>query len=288
MLWFKTVITGAHALFLLLVVCCSLAARGQSSPDDFGGKVRVVPSAEEPAPFAAARVHRNPVYSIKFEAPDQTVERNRLLIANSEATIAELAGSSGLEYSGAGWKAREIACPGFANHLFLQYSRDNDRGDVSVFSASIPKNGMGRIRLIPILKRSYSLFSPAPINAMTISAFNHIRAEEGESANMDWLGNALCYAALAGAQPEILPTDSWPSSQTPVAQFTSALDVQFNAKGQEVITFDDVAARPHAMEWTMTFTRQGKLIKATHKAAGTLRAQPIPETSAVTKSHQLP
>ena len=70
---------------------------------------------------------------------------------------------------------------------------------MSVFSASVPRNGAGRVRIVPILKRGYSLFSPAPINALTISAFNHIRAEEGEAANSDWLGNALCYAALAGS-----------------------------------------------------------------------------------------
>ena len=75
--------------------------------------------------------------------------------------------------------SQKIACPRLTNHLFVQFTRNNGNGDVSIFSASIPRNGMGRIRIVPILKRSYSLFSPAPINSMTISAFNHIRSEEG-------------------------------------------------------------------------------------------------------------
>jgi hypothetical protein len=146
---------------------------------------------------------------------------------------------------------------------------------------------VGKIRVIPILRRSYSLFSPAPINAMTISAFNHIRAEEGQTANDDWLGNALCYAAMAGAQPHILSADSWPTAQNPVAPLTAALDVQFSAKGQEVISFDD-ASGANAMEWTMTFTREGKLIKAMHRPAGLLRAQPIPESSSTTRTQEIP
>jgi len=212
---------------------------------------------------------------------------DRLLIANAESTISELARSAGLEYSDNQWSYREISCPTFSNHVFLQFSRDNGRGDLSVFSASIPRNGLGRIRLIPILKRSYSLFSPAPINALTISSFNHIRTEEGQTANDDWLGNALCYAALAGSQPKISSVDAWPSLRSPVPPLTAVLDVQFNEQGQEVISFDDLAAPAHPMEWTMTFTRNGKLIKATHKPVALLRAQPVPQTSAFTTSRQV-
>ena len=39
------------------------------------------------------------------------------------------------------------------------------------------------------------------------------------------------------------------------------------AKGMEVIRFDDAAGGPHAMEWPMTFTHQGKLMKAAHRPA---------------------
>jgi len=225
---------------------------------------------------------------VKFENADGLSSQDRLLVENAESSIAELARSAGLAYSVSGWTYHEIACPSLANHLFLQASRDNGRGDVSVFSASIPRNGAGKVRIVPILRRSYSLFSPAPINAMTISVFNHIRAEEGQSANEDWLGNALCYAALAGARPTIQPVDSWPTLQNPLPSLTAALDVQFNFKGQEIISFDDAAARPHPMEWTMTFTREGKLIKATHKPASMVRALPVSETPASLKTLQIP
>jgi len=274
---------------LALVSCGVMAMECQDSREEFSNKVRVVPDALEAAPFVPARVRRDSAYSVTFQSADQLNERDRLLVANSESSITELAGSAGMEYGGKSeWSYRAVGCPGFSNHLFLQFSRNNGRGDVSLFSASIPRNGMGKIRIVPILKRSYSLFSPAPINAKTISVFNHIRAEEGQSVNEDWLGNGLCYAALAGAQPQILSSDSWPTQQNAVAPLTAALDVQFNAGGQEVITFDEAAAGPHATEWTMTFTREGKLIRATHRPIRMLRAQPVPETSAVMKSEQVP
>jgi hypothetical protein len=144
------------------------------------------------------------------------------------------------------------------------------------------------VRIIPILRRSYSLFSPAPINALTISAFNHIRAEEGESANSDWLGNALCYAALAGTGPEILPADAEPAIHRPIPALTAAMDVQRNARGEEVLRFDDAAAHPHAMEWTMTFTQNGRLVKATHRRADSLAVEPGSQKTAVIRTWPAP
>jgi hypothetical protein len=85
---------------------------------------------------------------------------------------------------------------------------------VSVFTVSIPRGGDGRVRIIPIQRRGYSLFSPAPINALTISAFNHIRAEEHPKAP-DWLGTGLCYAALAGAHPQAAEVERMPKPEIP-------------------------------------------------------------------------
>jgi hypothetical protein len=271
----------------ILLVCgfvgCACQMQGQSSKDE-----RVVPAPVEAKPFSTVATRQTPVYTVEFRPADGVSQQDRLLIADAESTIAEHAGIAGLEYEQNTWTYREIVCPAFPNHLFLQYTRNNGAGDVSVFSASIPRNGNGRVRIVPILKRSYSLFSPAPINALTISAFNHIRVEEGEGANSDWLGNALCYAALAGARPEILPPDATPAVHKKIAALTAAMDVEVRAHGDEVIRFDDAAARPHAMEWTMTFLRNGKLVKATHRAAPMLTARAVSQKSAVIRTRQVP
>lgn len=248
---------------------------------------RAVPPPVEPKPFPTDTKQQKPVYTVEFRSADEINERDRLLIANSESSVAEHAAFAGLKYEQGGWSYSQIVCPAFPNHLFVQYTRSNGDRDVSLFSASIPRNGDGRVRVVPILKRSYSLFSPAPINALTISAFNHIRAEEGEQANADWLGNALCYAALAGARPEILPHAAVAAVHKPIPALTAMLDVELTAHGDEVIRFDDAAAQPHPMQWTMTFTRRGRLIKATHKRADLVTAKPVPQKSPVIRTHQV-
>ena len=194
---------AASLLVFVCTVCVGTNARAQHSKHD-----RVVPEPVEPSPFAATATRQKPLFTVAFRSADELSQQDRLLIANAESSIAERAGFAGLEYQQSNWAYRQIVCPSFPNHVFLQYTRNNGGGDVSVFSVSIPRNGEGRVRIIPILKRSYSLFSPAPVNALTISAFNHIRAEEGESANSDWLGNALCYAALAGSQAEVISPEA--------------------------------------------------------------------------------
>jgi len=262
---------------------CVVTAQGRSSKHE-----RVVPEAVEAKPFPTVAIRQTPVYTVEFRSAEEISAQDRLLIADAESSIAEHAGFLGLGYQQIGWAYQQIVCPSFPNHLFLQYTRNNGEGDVSLFSASVPRNGAGRVRIVPILKRSYSLFSPAPINALTISAFNHIRVEEGESANSDWLGNALCYAALAGARPEILAPDATPGVHKPIPALTAAMDVQVNVKGEEVVRFDDAAAHPKAMEWNMTFLRNGRLVKATHRPAPMFTAKEVPQKSAVTHTRPVP
>ncbi|MGH9520491.1 MAG: hypothetical protein ACRD2D_12615, partial [Terriglobales bacterium] len=95
------------------------------------------------------------------------------------------------------------------------------------------------MRIIPILKRSYSLFAPAPINALTISAFNHIRVEEHGSDKADWLEDGLCYAALAGANPAVTSPYVQPKLGRPVPAVTAVLAIE--AKGGEVMRFADTS-----------------------------------------------
>jgi hypothetical protein len=271
----------ARLPLVLLAALCAVPSLLTAQEPAFSHE-RAVPQPIEPAPFPATSARQEPVYTVELRSADELTEQDRLLVANSESSIAEHAGFAGLAYGGqSNWSYRQIVCPSFPNHLFLAYMRNGGAGDTTMFSASIPRNGVGRIRIVPILRRGYSLFSPAPINALTISAFNHIRAEEGDSTNSDWLGNALCYAALAGSAAHIRPTDAEPAVGRPIVALTAAMEIEMQPHGTELLRFDDSAARPHPTEWTMTFTRNGKLIKATHRPASLMTAQVVPQKSAV-------
>lgn len=271
-----------------LILAAVLLSTPSPAPGQSTKPQRTVPAATDSKPFSTIATRTTPVYTVEFRSADQLTQQDRLLLADAESPIAEHAGFAGLEYQQSSWNYRQIVCPSFPGHLFLQYTRNNGVGDTTVFSASIPRNGEGRVRIVPILRRNYSLFSPTPINAMTISTFNHIRAEEGETANADWLGNALCYAALAGSQPQIVSADAEPALHKPIPALNAVMNVQMQAHGIEMIRFDDAASRPHSMEWTMTFTHQGKLIKATHRPASMLTAKPVPQKSAVSRTWPVP
>jgi hypothetical protein len=280
----KTLVAAVLAVVWMSFSACPVQSQGQ----EISKHERIVPDPVEPKPFSTIATRKTPLYTVDFRSPDQISPQDRLLLANSESSIAEHAGFVGLEFSQSNWNYSQIVCPTFPNHLFVRYTRNNGAGDVSLFSASIPRNGNGRVRIVPILKRGYSLFSPAPINALTISAFNHIRVEDSETANADWLGNALCYAALAGARPEIRTPDAEPALHKPIPALNAAMDVEMQAHGMEVLRFDDAAARPHATEWSMTFTRQGKLTKATHKPASMMAEKPASEKPAVARTWPAP
>jgi hypothetical protein len=285
-----------HYGLFLLVLAGALAASslphlgGQSEPAQTPlpqGRTRLVPPAIPPSPFGVDSTNQRNAVSIEFRPAVDMAPSDRRLAADYESAVAEHAGNSGFDLSSQNWSYQQIVCPALPGHLFLQYTRNNGVGDVTVFSASIPRGQIGRVRIVPILKRSYSLFSPAPINALTISAFNHIRAEEPvETRNANWLGTGLCYAALAGAHPRVpLPQPEFVVN-TSISADTAHMDTLF--KGGEVLHFADAASVPRPMEWSMTFTAQGRLIKATHVPAEMIHTGALPSTSSTIRTWDLP
>ncbi len=254
------------------------AALAQTTGEE-PARLKPVPPLAVPAPFSP-EAHAA-VRAIEFRPAEAMTKPDRLIAANAESSIAEHAARGGIDFSGAGWSYEQVVCPALPNHLFLQYRRATGTGSETEFSASIPRGGEGRVRIIPIRRRGYSLFSPAPVNALTISAFNHIRAEEPEpQRSTGWLGNALCYAALAGARPQLPPVDAAPEPGQAVPAMSALLRVK-DRNGEE-IQFADASAAPHPMMWTMTFTQKGRLVKAAHGPAPMTGARAVPEETAPT------
>lgn len=259
-------------LALAATVLASAFAAAQTSPDASAPQPRHVRSvAHPPMLFSPGPEKTKPAAAVEFRAYDRMSEHDRELEADAESSISERAGFAGLEFNEGRWSYRQIVCSALPGHLFLQFTRNNGAGDASLFTASIPRGGDGRVRIVPIVRRGYSLFSPAPINALTISAFNHIRAEERSSADSDqapfrpapeWLATGLCYAALAGAHPQIGPAEQTDYHKLPTAPTGRMLVPE---RGGAVIAFTDVAAPHRPMLWTMAFNAKGKLLKATHR-----------------------
>ena len=239
-----------------------------------------------PMPFPPGSEAPGPVSPIQFRSPGQMTEADREVEADGESSIRERVGFAGLEFNQGVWSYQQIVCPVFPNHVLLKFTRNNGKGDESVFTASIPRMGQGRVRIIPILRRGYSLFSPAPVNGLTISAFNHIRAEEDSQTPPDWLLTGMCYAALAGAHPRVDPRPADPDASSFPSGVPAALEIQ--PDGGAIIRFLDDAAKPTPMQWTMIFNGKGRLLKATRAPAPPLRPTAIAPTLVETRGTPMP
>jgi hypothetical protein len=268
------------AVASIAALCAPLAAQTDADEDlsATGLKVKQVPEAVTPRPYSADSEIATSVAPIEYRTFDRMTEKDRLQAADAEASIGEHVHYVGLEFNQGKWSYQQVVCPVFGNHIFLRFTRNNGIGDVSMFTASVPTNGEGRVRIIPIQMRGYSLWSPAPINALTISAFNHIRAEESVQTP-DWLETGLCYAALAGGHPVAAKlTEDSNSLKFPVAM---PAELTIPVHDGEEVSFSDVSASPKLMEWTMIFNRKGKLMRAKHTPVGLLKVGAVPPAGAL-------
>ena len=230
--------------------------------------VRELTPAEKPFPFSLDA--RGSVPLIEFRTSDQLAVKDRDLVADAESSIGERAALLGMEFNVGKWNYEQVVCSAIPNHVLLRFTRNNGTGDVSVFSASIPRNADGRVRIIPIQMRGYSLFSPAPINAMAIAAFNRIRTGEHFDAPPDWLATGLCYAALTGGRPQAaLSSAPFDNPGSPSATPPRML---IQSRGNVTLSFVDMSTTQRPMEWTMDFDSSGRLLKAKHESAGMTRA----------------
>ena len=203
--------------------------------------------------------------TVEIRPASAVTAQDRQLEANEESAVRERAGVHFMDFTASGWSYSQIDCRAFPGHLFLRYARNGGKGDVSAFTASIPRFGQGKDRIIPIQRRGYSLWSPAPINTMTIASFNHILSEERAAGAPDWAGIAVCYAALVGTGGE--GTLSLTTIGPPILQLQS--------DGGATILF--ATTDPRARDWTMVFDKRAVLKKATHTGVEDYTFHPRPK-----------
>ena len=166
-------------------------------------KTRPVPATEIVAPFsldASPAASANPV---EFRSESQMSEMDRNLAASAEPSIHEGATMAGIDFNTGNGATKSLFARLCRVTFFCcsmrimaqaieAFSRPRFRAAAWAVSASFP-----------IQRRGYSLFSPAPVNALAIAAFNRIRADESASNTADWFATAWCDAALTGSHPAV-------------------------------------------------------------------------------------
>ena len=216
---------------------------------------------------------------LEYRPPEQMAAGDRELAEANQAEIARRASlqgfdlGSGLEGAGS-WGYEQAVCPVFPHHLVLEYSRVNGNGDVTLFSAVIPR-GEGHVRVIPVRRRSYSLWTPAPSNALTINDFNHMIQEGQEGLNPDWLTLGLCYAALAGGHVRAALVPQSAADEVYPLFAPAKLNLTISEKSGAEILFVDVTPHSKAMNWNLNFDSKGRLLKVKHSVSGEVVEKPV-------------
>ena len=249
-------------------------------PSDSAGasyKTRPVPATEIVAPFFLDTSTPTSANPIEYLSESQMTEMDSHLAASAEPSIREGATRDGIEFDKGKWSYEQLTCQALPGHVFLLFHENNGAGDQSLFSAAISRSSVGRVRIIPIQRRGYSLFSPAPVNALAIAAFNRVRADEPASKPADWLSTALCYAALTGGHPDTSPLAMKPTDANLGLSFPPTIEVQ--SDGGAIVRFVDAAAARQPMQWALTFNSKGKLLKVARSATPLYAVTLVPPLS---------
>lgn len=243
-----------------LVAVFPLWCTAQTGSGTQGSGVRILPPAAEIAsPFAVNSPSSERADAIAFLSPDAMTAPDRQAVRDASAAIAKNAAVQGFNLQQGSWSFQQIACPVFPGHLLLLYTRDRGVGDLSKFSAIVSRGENGSVRILPILRRSFSLYTPAPVNPLTIVAFNVLRADENRDRKVDWLATGLCYAALTGDEVKLPPAGKGTTQQNVALVMDSLLQVEED--GGAVVRFFDVEDPQRTRSWALSFDRNGKLMR---------------------------
>ena len=234
-----------------------------------------VPTVRTLSPFTANSSSSAMGHFLVYRTREQMNAADRALAAKTEPAIRDAAVLAGMEFDKAQWSYRQLECQAVPNHLFLLYESMGGAGDVSLFSASIPRAANGHLRIVPVTRRCFSLFSPTPVNALAISAFNRIRAEEPKGPSADWLAAGLCYAALTEPRLEIALSPHEAADANLVLSFPPSLEI--GSLGESTVRFVNVPTASQPMQWALTFDAKGQLVKVEHFPAPVYATRIIPK-----------
>ncbi len=264
---------------VLVVACSSVRGRAQENaapetgtPQVRGFKVRTLHPKPVRSPFPLDATGSNHATELEFLPQDKIKAFDHELIEASENEIERRARLAGLGYSAGadGWGYEQAVCPAFPNHIVLEYSRKAGPGDVSLFAAVVPR-GTGHVRVIPVSRRGWTLFTPTGANALTIHDFNAIVREEGSGLSPDWMQLGLCYAALASGHVRAALLDVGPEQETFPMPGATHIHVSYRKAGA-LVAIESADTATDRRSWELRFNGHGELMKVALGKTASLRA----------------
>lgn len=202
---------------------------------------------------------------IAYRSEEELNADDHALAVKAQPAIREAATLAGMEFSQAQWSYRQLECAAIPDHLFLLFESHPSTGDVSRFSVSIPRASNSQLRVIPVERRGFTLFTPAAVNPLAIAMFNLIRAEEPKGAPADWLASSVCYAALTAPRGEVALSATRGTDAGFALSYPPS--VELGEQGESTIRFVNVASASEPMQWALTYNGEGQLEKVEHDPA---------------------
>lgn len=207
-----------------------------------------------------------PFRSFTILQPNAMSAADAELVHAKQREIAGEAAFWGYHLNAASWDYDQVECPDMPDRVMLHYRSRSQAGAEWLFTALVPR-GKGRVLIVPVLYGNATPVRPAPEAERTISVFNQavpaeIAAQAGQPDG-PWLNLAMCYAALAGAEPHVPErTDEDPGlMRAPVPTFRMS-----EGTVAQTIQFTDRNTPQTYRVWTLGISQKGRITAAAVKS----------------------
>jgi hypothetical protein len=224
-------------------------------------------------------------FSLEHRAPDAMDTADRDLLRTRQKELIGEAQFYGYDITTGDWTYDQAVCPQLPNTVLLHYLKKFPDGSESLFTALVPRDA-GRIRIVPVLYRNASPFTPAVKNPQNFDIFNMLVpleiARKDSSLDGKWLSLGVCYAEVVGGRPNVHNEPSLDAAtiKAPLATFR----IDTTTRQRQVQFSDRDAAKVYTI-WTISLNEKGRVTAAANEDYATYVArivQPAQPTSTTT------
>lgn len=236
-----------------------------------------------PCLAAGAQTNSNgPMTALERRSPQQMDAADAGLIQAKQRDIATEAEFYGYDLSSASYSYSQVVCPQLPDYVLLHYRSVTRNGALSLFTALVPR-GAGRVQVVPVLYRNATPYGPAAGADRTMRVFNRaVPADVARAAaqpNGDWIGLAMTYAAVAGADPGLVTDARMDPALYAAPHPTAEVSAADRLQRVRFAVHDEVG---RYTVWSVAFNNQG------HVTDGSTDWFPIPDARPATEPSAAP
>ncbi len=253
-------------------LCCLAAALAAILPSG------VVFAQDLPAP-AAQTVTNGRAITLERRSPEQMGAADAALVRARQQAISDEALFFGYDLRSGTWSYDQVLCPEIPDYLILHYRGRYRNGTTSLFTALVPRVA-NRVMVVPVVYRNATPYDSAASAERTISVFNRVFpgpiAEADTQPSGNWLGLALSFAAVAGAEPTVPKTPAPEPAfvRAPIARVEAAPHYRIHD-----LQFADLVGRNQYTIWNISLNDDGRVIRASESTTPIPYSAAMPETA---------